>query len=128
MAEYIEREKLSFHLASEIEFYGEANESYQPIAYGSMLGLKTALSYVNTLPTADVAPVIHGEWIEDGYAEKPCVCSHCGEEAQYISRFEETFDYDWDENLQSTGYEEIREYIKTPYCPNCGAEMDGGKS
>lgn len=58
MAEYIEREKLSFHLASEIENCGEADSSHRPIAYGSMLGLKTALSYVNTLPSADVVEVV----------------------------------------------------------------------
>ena len=80
---------------------------------------------IRAIPTADVVEVRHGRWIEDGYYDKPCVCSNCGEEAKYISRFEETFDYDWEENLQSTGYEEIREYIRTPYCPNCGAKMDG---
>lgn len=83
------------------------------------------LSYLLKAPTADVVEVRHGRWIEDGYYDKPCVCSNCGEEAKYISRFEETFDYDMEENLQSTGYEEIREYIRTPYCPNCGAKMDG---
>ena len=87
-------------------------------------GMRKALRCIEETPTADVVEVKHGEWIEDGYAEKPCVCSYCGEEAQYISRFEETFDYDWEENLQSTGYEEIREYIRTPYCPNCGAKID----
>lgn len=66
----------------------------------------------------------HGRWIEDRYYEKPCVCSYCGAEAHYISTFKETYDYDWEENLQSTGFEEIREYIKTDYCPNCGAKMD----
>jgi hypothetical protein len=80
---------------------------------------------IEQTPTADVVEVKHGRWIEDGYYDKPCVCSNCGEEAKYISRFEETFDYDMEENLQSTGYEEIREYIRTPYCPNCGAKMDG---
>lgn len=74
---------------------------------------------------ADVVEVVHGEWIEDGYNEFPCVCSCCGCEAHYTSTFEEKFDYDWEENLQSTGYEEYREYIRTPYCPNCGAKMDG---
>ena len=83
------------------------------------------LNGLESEPTADVAEVKHGEWIEDGYADIPCVCSYCGEEAQYISKFNETFDYDWEENLQSTGYEEIREYIRTPYCPNCGVKMDG---
>lgn len=74
---------------------------------------------------ADVVEVRHGEWIEDGYNDIPCACSHCGAEAHYISTFSETFDYDYDENLQPMGYEEEREYIKTPYCPHCGAKMDG---
>lgn len=74
---------------------------------------------------SDVVEVKHGEWIEDGYYDNPCVCSNCGAEANYVSTFEETFDYDWEENLQHTGYEEHKEYIKTPYCPNCGAKMDG---
>jgi hypothetical protein len=80
---------------------------------------------IEKAPTADVVEVRHCEWIEDEYSEKPCVCSYCGKEAQYVSTFEETFDYDWEENLQSTGYEEHREYIKTQYCPNCGAKMVG---
>lgn len=47
---------------------------------------------------ADVAPVRYGEWIADDYAYNRC--SACG--------------WEWD----------IREYV-TPYCPNCGAKMDG---
>ena len=74
-------------------------------------------------PNADVQEVKHGKWIEDGYENAPCVCSCCGAESQYVSKFNETFDYDWEENLQPTGYEEIREYIKTPYCSQCGAKM-----
>lgn len=56
-----------------------------------------------TMPAADVAPVVHGRW-------KP-------------GRF----------NLETGNYEEqctrcrnfSKEYGK-PYCPNCGAKMDGG--
>ena len=40
-----------------------------------------------------------GEWIEDDYGFNRC--SECG--------------WDWDEREQAT-----------PYCPNCGAKMDGG--
>lgn len=57
-----------------------------------------------------VAPVVHGRWIPieyDGYADGNPVwdlweCSECQEEHR--------------------GDEETL----TPYCPNCGAKMDGG--
>lgn len=55
--------------------------------------------------SADVAPVVHGKWIEDDYGFNHC--SECG--------------YEWDES----------EYA-TEYCPGCGAKMsledDNGKS
>lgn len=53
---------------------------------------------LKSVPAADVAPVRYGEWIEDDYAYNRC--SACG--------------WEWDD----------REYV-TPYCPNCGARMDG---
>ena len=86
---------------------------------------KNTAEYIREEPAADVAEVKHGNWIENECCDISCVCSVCGAEAHYTSRFEETFDYDWEENLQSTGYEEIKEYIRTPYCSNCGARMDG---
>lgn len=53
------------------------------------------------IPSADVAPVRHGRWIEDnphcdGLRSK-WICSECGED-------------------------DGEEYFK--YCPNCGAKMD----
>lgn len=69
------------------------------------------------IPPADVAPVVHGEWIGtwgDGYAEdeegNPQIvyeefeCSRCG------CVHHADGEPEWD------------------YCPNCGARMDGGES
>ena len=95
--------------------------------YGFLQSLVAIAGEVERLPTLDVEPVIHAKWIEDGYYGKSSVCSHCGEEASYVSIFRELSDYDLDENLISLGYEEDKEYVLTKWCPNCGAKMDGGK-
>ena len=51
-------------------------------------------------PTADVAPVRHGRWGDNGIPESIlCGCSVCGFTCGASSFF---------------------------YCPNCGAKMDGG--
>lgn len=58
-----------------------------------------AMEIAASAPAADVAPVVHGRWIEDGSLIIPC--SEC-----------------------KRGYNLIAKY--THYCPNCGAKMDGG--
>lgn len=59
------------------------------------------LRAIRELPAADVTPVVHGQWalkvIDDAYEP---VCSACG----YIPG--------------------IR-FWNAPYCPSCGARMDG---
>ena len=82
------------------------------LANGSTLGRHTGLadciaSEILGLPAADVAPVVHGRWI-DGAEDFTCgnhnaECSIC---RCYVS---------WD------GCDE-----DFNYCPNCGAKMDGG--
>ena len=57
---------------------------------------------INSIPAADVAPVVHGRW-ECG---KPCPV--CGRD-----RFE---------GLDA----DIWADWEPPYCPNCGAKMGGG--
>lgn len=121
MPEYIEREAL----LQVLEELGGWDDPPDLWAEGYAWGTFSALRRVEDQPTADVVEVRHGKWIEDGYYDIPCVCSCCGAEAQYISTFEERFDYDWEENLCPIGYEETREYIRTPFCSNCGARMDG---
>lgn len=67
---------------------------------------------IERLPAADVAPVVHGEWIGtwgDGYANGFIVyeefeCSRCG--CVHHADGEPTWDY----------------------CPQCGARMDGGEN
>lgn len=52
-------------------------------------------------PSADVTPVVHAQWIEDGSGI--IICPEC-----------------------KRGYNLHAKY--THYCPNCGAKMDGGDS
>lgn len=58
---------------------------------------------IEDMPTADVAPVRHGRWIDKGeYA----VCTECGGRS----------------STQYDGVEPIP--LMTQFCPNCGAKMD----
>lgn len=65
MARYIDADKLMAHLQDEIEgcrkpFCCRAN--VKNVAYGTMLGLKSAISFVETLSTADVVPKSESEF------------------------------------------------------------------
>ena len=62
---------------------------------------------INSIPAADVAPVVHGRWEQD--ADGDWYCTNCDEVVA----------------ICESGRE--RTYRK-PYCPNCGAKMDGGNS
>lgn len=125
MAEYIEREAVH-RLVRSLNRYIWKNPDKSK--YRTTVDVDDVQFGIDKIPAADVVEVRHGEWVEDGYNDIPCVCLCCGAEAQYTSTFEETFDYDWEENLVPCGYEEIREYIRTPFCPNCGAKMDGDEN
>ena len=128
MPEYIERETTIDEIEGTTWYHISCQKNLVEGAACETDALYKATDIYNVIksaPTADVVEVRHGEWVEDGYDDIPCVCSCCGAEAQYTSTFEETFDYDWEENLVPWGYEEIREYIRSNRCPNCGARMDG---
>ena len=54
---------------------------------------------INSIPAADVTPVVHGRWImHDDEFGLTCECSVC--------------------HIETMG--------DGNYCPNCGAKMDGG--
>lgn len=87
MAEYIDREAANLALA-------EQGFDWDKV--------KQALASV---PTADVAPVMHGRWERD--EDGDWYCTNCYEVVA----------------ICESGRE--RTYRK-PYCPNCGARMDEG--
>lgn len=100
MAEYIEREALETALNHRLSFLMAENGEYDH--YTS--GFDEAVTRVEDFPSADVAPVRHGRWIDKGeYA----VCTECGGRS----------------GTQYDGVEPVP--LMTQFCPNCGAKMDG---
>lgn len=67
--------------------------------YGNLEALAAIAGEVERLPALDVAPVVHAIWERFKYRGGEWWCSNCAGVA-YIG-------------------------VKTPYCPHCGARMDG---
>ena len=97
MAEYIEREALMRRIK---EIHCAECDSYHGVRCRACW-VDDTLGYIDSEPTADVAPVVHGRWGSNGIPESIlCGCSVCGFTCGASSFF---------------------------YCPNCGAKMDGGE-
>lgn len=97
MAEYIERK-----IALSIREPSKSDRHYQTCnlddVYGQ--GWDDALCCIESIPAADVAPVVHGRWVDAGRGIK--ACSNCNHGIK--------------EHMACVNH----------YCPNCGARMDGG--
>ena len=94
MAEYIERETIKYE-----------QWSVGPLCAPLMVVRKKT---IDSIPAADVAPVVHGRWScddEDGFENLDWHCDRCG---------------------GSIGYR-CGNHLFSKYCPNCGARMDGDK-
>ncbi len=90
MAEYIEREAAK----------GEILSWAVCINHPEHLMREDAIYVLDAIPAADVAPVVHGRWVDNGIPDSILSgCSVCGFTCGSSSFF---------------------------YCPNCGAKMDGG--
>ena len=63
--------------------------------------MKDISNKIKSLPSVDVAPVVHGKWILGGYDDMFWICDKC-------------------EHRQS----DYSLKPKAKYCPNCGAKMD----
>ena len=99
MTEYIEREAIS----EEIRKYYYKNPPNSSYGEGFDRGLDRAQRAILDAPAADVAPVVHGRWVEKSAPARKIYfeCSHCGAQ----------------ENKHTA--------IKGYYCWRCGARMDG---
>ena len=113
MADYIKREAAieAFENgeADVIEDWGDGCE------FG--FGLKNIRDTLNAFPAADVVPVVHSYW--ESYA-----CS------QYMGT-DEYGEPKWrDGRFYVCHNRKCRRktVVKSPYCPNCGAKMDGGNA
>ena len=95
MAEYIERSAL-MQFPIRRNHYDRKNGNKHFIN-----GIESVLEYAENLPAADVAPVVHGRWIEQKKYTSITMydCSICG-----------TRIFDNGHSLN--------------YCPHCGAKMD----
>ena len=101
MAEYIERE-------ATIELLRSLGSRDYRREKGTIQDAIKMVSFSEYTPAADVAPAVHGRWIEPSrlyYGAKQYECSLC---------YSDTF---WDKHSI---------YEKYPHCPNCGCRMDGG--
>ena len=89
MNEYIEREN--------------AIAWFMPYAHtGESIDADVVISDIKGMKAADVAPVVHGRWVE--YQIPPIICcSTC----------------DWATGIEEKNFQ---------HCPSCGAKMDGGDS
>lgn len=105
MTDYIGRaEAIELMSGSNIEDHLDSVLTSEPRRYA-----RAAQRVIWSVPAADVAPVVHAEWVvsrtDRGWngSEYPthCKCTHCGRELPYLDR--------------------------DNYCSSCGAKMDGGE-
>ena len=86
-----------------------ANELVSEACMAPVMRVSRLLDKLAKVPAADVAEVVHGEWLrsdDDWNSLTTIQCSICGEE----------WCFETDDDVSLLNYK---------YCPNCGAKMDG---
>ena len=71
-------------------------------------------SEIKAVPSADVATVVHGVWIDFYGDHKTAECSEC----------QQLFEVAFDGPSKPEFFAAFKDSYR--YCPNCGAKMDGG--
>ena len=113
MAEYIEREAVIKKFKERCTKCDARFEDPLCLQCSGRSDLET----VCDLPAADVAPVVHSYW--EGYSCSQYMgTDECGEPKWRDNRFYVCHNYKC----------RRKTVIKSNYCPNCGAKMDGGVS
>ena len=108
MADYIRRDLAKKRFSKRLMWLKEdVHDEYS----GALLdGCEADIELLDEIPAADVAEVVHGEWLrsdDDWNSLTTIQCSICGEE----------WCFETDDDVSLLNYK---------YCPNCGAKMDGG--
>lgn len=108
MAEYIDR----VDLIETLKNWRDAHAAVDDVEGCELI--EDVMWEIIALASADVAPVVHGQWIigvnDDNFDVK---CPKCG----------------WNDIFEVAGIAAVERIAKTMhYCPNCGARMDGGDS
>ena len=104
MVEYIEREALMRRIK---EIHCAECDSYHGVRCRACW-VDDTLDYIDRESAADVAPVRHGVWIKE--SDGGTRCSVCNKRVRYVTG----------------GWYEPVDLSDMPYCPKCGAKMDGG--
>ena len=97
MAEYIERDALMRRIK---EIHCAECDSYHGVRCRACW-VDDTLDYIDSEPSADVAPVQHAKWevVVGSDGKEKMVCTGCRKQQELTGVFS--------------------------YCPNCGAKMDG---
>ena len=101
MTKYIELEALKNRFAKRLVWLKK--DIHDEYSLGLHDGCEYDTKLIDEIPAADVVPVVHGRW-ENGNP----ICPVCGEDK--FKDLDADIWADW----------------QPPFCPNCGAKMDGG--
>lgn len=105
--EYIERQAAKDAIFEYICGHTMSKFPSRELLDASKKGAEGAFNEIDYVPTADVEEVKHGEWfLLDECSNEGVYCSVCTKK------------------VYRTEY--ANQKLKSPYCPNCGAKMDGG--
>lgn len=108
MDEYIDRKLLKKRFLKRLDWLKkDIHDEYSGALYDCC---ETDIDLIDEIPSVDVAPVVHGEWIFGEIGPVGCAvkCSACG----------------W--GLNSVDPALWVDYAEHNYCGSCGAKMDGG--